>query len=217
MEPGARELKPRIVAFELYARASSAARHRVVGKLVSMQVPRDTAQSCAKTWIRTGDFLLSEKAPDRYTHVVGNPPYIRWNKVPARLRKAYEECLPPEMARGDLYLPFLDRVLDELKAEGKCGLVCSDRWQYAVYGNGFRRKWLTRLEVLVNRRVEAAETFKGDVFGLRPRAGRIETYASEGQRARRRVSTSTAREELDRQGVCHPRRSGTGSDLGVRP
>ena len=159
IEPRARDLKLRIVAFELYSPAASAARRRVVRKLVSMRVHRSTAKSCAKAWIRTGDFLLSEKAPDKYTHVVGNPPYARWSKVPARLRKIYEERLSPEMARGDLYLPFLDRALEELKVEGKLGFVCSDRWQYAVYGRGFRCKWLSRLDVLLNRRVEAAEAF----------------------------------------------------------
>ena len=163
IQPGARDLKPRIVAFELYAPAAIAARRRVVAKLVSMRVHRSTAKSCAKAWIRTGDFLLSEKARDEYTHVVGNPPYVRWSKVPTPLRKAYEERLSSEMARGDLYLPFLDRALDELEAEGKLGFVCSDRWQYAVYGRSFRCKWLSRLDVLLNRRVEAAEAFTREV------------------------------------------------------
>ena len=163
IKPGTRNLGPRIVAFELYARASAAARRRVVRSLVSSGLARSTAKSCAKAWIRTGDFLLSEKAVDEYTHVVGNPPYIRWNKVPPRLKAAYEERLPSEMARGDLYLPFLDRALDDLKANGKCGFVCSDRWQYTAYGSGFRRKWLPRLDVLSNRRVAAAEAFSRDV------------------------------------------------------
>ena len=217
IEPGARDLNPRIVAFELYARASSAARCRVVRKLVSMRVHRSTAKSCAKAWIRTGDFLLSEKAPDEYTHIVGNPPYVRWSKVPARLRKAYEERLPSEMARGDLYLPFLNRAFDELKAEGMLGFVCSDRWLYAVYGRGFRRKWLSRLDVLSNRRVEAAEAFTRAVSGPCQRAGRIETYAPEGQWVPYRVCTSAWRKEFGRQGMCHPCRPGTGRDVGVRP
>lgn len=163
IEPRARVLKPRIVGFELHAPAASAARRRVVRKLLSMGVHPSTAKSCAKAWIRTGDFLLCEKAPSGYTHVVGNPPYIRWSKVPARLRKTYEERLSSEMARGDLYLPFLDRALDELRTEGKLGFVCSDRWQFAVYGRGFRSKWLSRMDVLSNRRVEAAEAFTKSV------------------------------------------------------
>ena len=163
IEPRARDLKPRIVAFELYARAADTARRRVVSKLVSMRVHRSTAKSCAEAWIRSGDFLLSEKVQGRYSHVVGNPPYVRWSKVPTRLRRSYEESLSPEMARGDLYLPFLDRALDELETEGKLGFVCSDRWQFAVYGRGFRCKWLPRMDVLSNQRVEAAEAFTKEV------------------------------------------------------
>ena len=163
VEPRARDLRSRIVGCELYARASCQARRRVVRKLVSMRLPRSTAKSCAKAWIRTGDYLLSEKASDEYTHVVGNPPYVRWSKVPSLLRKAYDELLPSEMARGDLYLPFLDRALEELKTGGKLGFVCADRWQYTVYGVGFRRKWLPRLELLSNRRVDAGEAFTKNV------------------------------------------------------
>ncbi len=163
VEPRARDLKARITAFELYAQASNHARRRVVRKLVSMRVHRSTAKSCAKAWIRTGDFLLSEKATREYTHAVGNPPYVRWSKVPKRLREAYEGRLSTEIARGDLYLPFLDRALDELKAEGRLGFVCSDRWQYAVYGQGFRCKWSLRMRVLSNQRVEADRAFKRPV------------------------------------------------------
>ena len=204
------------MAFELYARASSAARRRVVRKLVSMRVHRSTAKSCAKAWIRTGDFLLSEKAPDEYTHVVGNPPYVRWSKMPARLRKAYEERLPSEMARGDLYLPFLDRAFDELKAEGKLGFVCSDRWLYAVYGRGFRRKWLSRLDVLSNRRVEAAEAFTRAV------SAHANMLVASNVRARRAMGSVPGlqigiEERVWPTGMCHPCRPGTGRDVGVRP
>lgn len=163
VEPRARDLKARIVAFELYARASCQARRRVVRKLVSMRVHRTTARSCAKAWIRTGDFLLREKESDEYTHAVGNPPYVRWSKVPKRLREAYEAHLSTDIARGDLYLPFLDRTLDELKTGGKLGFVCSDRWQYTVYGQRFRCKWLPRVQVLSNKRVEAAQAFSKKV------------------------------------------------------
>ena len=163
IEPKARDLKSRIVAFELYARASCQARRRVVRKLVSMRVHLGTAKSCAKAWIRTGDFLLSEEVPYEYTHVVGNPPYVRWSKVPSRLREAYDQRLSSEMARGDLYMPFLDRALEELQSGGKLGFVCADRWQYAVYGDGFRRKWLPQLKLLTNRRVDAGEAFTKNV------------------------------------------------------
>ena len=54
-------------------------------------------------------------------------------------------------------------ALEDLKAGGKCGFVCSDRWQYAAYGDRFRRKWLSRLDVLSNRRIEADQAFSRNV------------------------------------------------------
>ena len=162
IEPKIDHLRSRIVGFEIYAQASAAARRRVVKKLASMGIHNQTARACAKAWIRTGDYLLSEEAEQEYTHVVGNPPYVRWHKIPRQLRLAYEGR-SPAMARGDLYLPFLDRTLDELKAGGRCGFVCSDRWQYAAYATDFRRKWLASLEVDTNRPVEAADAFTRDV------------------------------------------------------
>lgn len=163
IEPRAGDLRPRIVAFEIYARASSRARARLVRRLVGIGIHKSTARACSKAWIRTGDFLLSDPALTAYTHVVGNPPYARWNKVPRRLRTMYEERLSPQTARGDLYLPILDRALDELKNGGMCGVVCSDRWQFAAYGRSFRRKWMPRLDVLHDERVHARRAFKRDV------------------------------------------------------
>ena len=163
VEPRSRDLKSRIVGFEVHAPAAVAARRRVVRRLVAVGVHRSTAKACAKAWVKTGDYLLSEGPRERYTHVVGNPPYTRWNKVPERLRVAYEKRLPSAMARGDLYLPFLDRSLDELRPRGTCGLVCSDRWEYAAYASDFRRKWLPRLDVVSNQRLDAMEAFNRKV------------------------------------------------------
>ena len=128
-----------------------------------MDVHRSTAKACAKAWIRTGDYLLSGQESEQYTHIVGNPPYVRWNKVPRRLRDCYEKQLRTETTRGDLCLPFLDRALEELKPEGLCGFVCSDRWQFAAYASGFRTKWLPRLEILSNERIDASQAFMRNV------------------------------------------------------
>ena len=128
-----------------------------------MGVHPNTAKACSRTWIRTGDFLLSDRESPAFTHAVGNPPYVRWNKVPDRLRTMYEQRIPAEVARGDLYLPFLDRALDELEPGGTCGFVCSDRWRYTAYGSCFRRKWLPLLDVGHEERVEAKTAFKKNV------------------------------------------------------
>ena len=125
-------LRDRIVAFELHPGAAREARSRVAGRLRALGLHHRTAEACAGTWIRHADFLLSDvsesgepqdtehsgescdSGESGYTHVVGNPPYVRWSKIPAVLKTAYERRLPREVTGGDLFLAFLDRALDAL-------------------------------------------------------------------------------------------------------
>lgn len=159
VEPRIRELRARITAFEIHPGAAAEARRRVEAAFRGMGIHHKTASACSAAWIKTSDFLLSAP-PDRpYSHVVGNPPYIRWSRIPAPLKSVYEKRLPSAMARGDLFLPFLDRSLDLLEAGGKCGILCSDRWLYMAFAKGFRAKWLPRLEILSNEPIPAAAAF----------------------------------------------------------
>ncbi len=163
VEPRIRELRARITAFEIHPGAAAEARGRVEAGLRRMEVHRKTAAACAAAWIRTSDFLLSSPPAQPYSHVVGNPPYIRWSKIPVRLKSVYEERLPSAMARGDLFLPFLDRSLDLLEAGGKCGILCSDRWLYMAFASGFRDKWLSRLTIESNETIDATDAFSSSV------------------------------------------------------
>ena len=128
-----------------------------------LEIHHKTAAACAAAWIRTSDFLVSAPPARPYSHVVGNPPYIRWFKIPTPLKSVYEERLPSAMARGDLFLPFLDRSLDLLEAGGKCGILCSDRWLYMAFAKGFRDKWLSRLTIHSNEGIDATEAFSSPV------------------------------------------------------
>lgn len=159
VEPRIRELRARITAFEIHPGAAAEGRRRVEAGLRRMEVHHKTATACSAAWIRTSDFLRSNRPARPYSHIVGNPPYIRWSKIPARLKSIYEERLPSAMARGDLFLPFLDRSLDLLEAGGKCGILCSDRWLYMAFAEHFRAKWLPRLAIESNDVVEADTAF----------------------------------------------------------
>ena len=158
-EPTIQLLRPRITAFELHPPAASEAQHRVRVSLQATGVSTATASACAAAWVRNADFLLSEMPPADHTHVVGNPPYIRWSRIPACLKSTYEERLPRRVIRGDLFLPFLDRAFDLLPPGGKCGFLCSDRWMYMAFAERFRQTWLPWLDILSNDPVSAAEVF----------------------------------------------------------
>ena len=96
--------------------------------------------------------------------MAGNPPYVRWAKVPETLRLAYSARLPSSAAKGDLLLPFLHRAFSLLAPSGRCGLVCSDRWRYAAYAQAFRAKWLPRLNVATGPVAKPSEAFSRDVY-----------------------------------------------------
>lgn len=163
IEPRVKHLRERIVAFELHGDAVAAGRRRVARGLTSIGLHAKTAAACARAWMREDDYLLSAPTGEPYTHVVANPPYLRWSKVPAPLRSVYEKHISRQLTQGDLYLPFLDKTLNELKAGGRCGFVCSDRWQFASYGRSFWEEWRPRLITLRNDPVNASEAFTRNV------------------------------------------------------
>src|SRR5437016_6112203 len=126
----AKSLLGRIVAYELHPHEAERARERVVKVLREAGVHHQTALACAHAWILTGDFLLADLPLDRFTHAAGNPPYVRWSKIPPRLKEKYEAMMPSAVTVGDLFLPFLDRTLEALRPEGRFGFLCSDRWRF---------------------------------------------------------------------------------------
>ena len=159
----AASLKGRIVAFELHSGAAEEARSRTESLLREAGVHHRTATACAKAWIRNADFLLTPKPSDGFTHAVGNPPYIRWAKIPEKLKAEYTQCLSDEMTGGDLFLPFLDLALEQLQPGGRCGFLCSDRWRFMAFAGPFRRKWLPVLTIESEEQVPAADVFVDDV------------------------------------------------------
>jgi hypothetical protein len=111
--------------------------------------------------VRTTDFLLAEIAEESFSHVAGNPPYARWSKIPPKLRSQYEVRLPQAVARGDLFLPFLDLSIGYLRKGGRLGFVCSDRWRYMAFADGFRTTRLPEVVIEKETPVEAAQHISG--------------------------------------------------------
>ena len=159
----AKTLQPRIAAFELIAREASKARRGVRQLLERSGVPPPEASGIARSWVKAADFLLMCPKPTLFTHVVGNPPYMRWSKIPTELRKKYEESLPPSAARGDLFLPFMDCGISALHPGGRLGFLCSNRWKHMAFASAFRRERLPSVDVLVDMEVSPQSAFERNV------------------------------------------------------
>lgn len=152
-----------IVAFEIHPEEAEKARQGVKDAMRALGVREAVCKALVRVWIFTGDFLLSRLSKVAFSHAVGNPPYVRWAKVPSKLRASYSQKLPRELIGGDLFIPFLDRALTQLRSNGRCGFLCSDRWRYMAFAQNFRTKWLPQLEIESEASLVAAKAYVRDV------------------------------------------------------
>ena len=162
-ELSARTLTQRLVAFELHPREVQKARRRLIYLLREQGLHHQTANACSRSWILNHDFLIANLPAAGFTHTVGNPPYVRWSKIPTGLKQRYEWHTCREMVGGDLFVPFLDRALTALRPGGKCGFLCSDRWKFMAFAEAFRKKWLPHLDIESDRTTKATDMFVDDV------------------------------------------------------
>ncbi|MFH9394434.1 Eco57I restriction-modification methylase domain-containing protein [Streptomyces sp. NPDC017556] len=97
------------------------------------------AQSVAESWIERGDYLLQPEAIQHADYVVGNPPYIRLEDVPADRMAVYRHACPTMGGRADIYVGFFEVALRSLGAEGQLAFICADRWMRNQYGRRLRQ------------------------------------------------------------------------------
>ena len=215
----ARALLPRISAFEIHPVEAAKARDRVARVLRRHGTSKTSATRLAATWVTTDDFLLSNMEDGAFSHIVGNPPYVRWSRVPRFLRKDYEEVLPGHAAKGDLCLAFLARSLRLLANHGQLGFLCSDRWLYSAYADEFRAGALPSF--VIEKRIPIHDD---DVFENRVDAYPIKLVMRKRKRGRRQISRSMngscaieARRTYERWLSKHPTLQEAGCRVRVGP
>ncbi|WP_305823714.1 Eco57I restriction-modification methylase domain-containing protein [Massilia brevitalea] len=122
---------------ELHQGSFDTTRGLVIDKLIGAGLAAEEAQQIAQTWLVHGDFLLSP-LPRAFDFVVGNPPYVRQELIPAPLLNEYRRRFVSLYDRADLYVPFIERSMGLLAEEGQLCFICSDRWMKNKYGGPLR-------------------------------------------------------------------------------
>ena len=126
-----------IRAVELHRTTYEGTRKLVAARLREVGLsPADAARLC-NAWLYQGDFLLADFEP-AFTHVVGNPPYVRQEAIPYVLMAEYRIRYKTIYDRADIYVPFIERSLSLLFQGGKLGFICADRWMKNKYGKKLR-------------------------------------------------------------------------------
>ncbi len=134
---GAGDLSPCIRAVELHSNTFSATKRKLEKLLLRFGIPKPEATRLLNAWLISGDFLLSP-LPGQFDFVVGNPPYVRQELIPAALILEYRKRYATLYDRADLYIPFIERSLALLADGGQCALICADRWTKNRYGAPLR-------------------------------------------------------------------------------
>lgn len=114
-----------------------ACRALTVGLLTGAGCPTETAEALARQWLRHQDFLLGTRDL-KADLVIGNPPYIRIEELPAALLAEYRRVAPTMGGRADIFVGFYEHGLDLLKPEGQLAYICADRWMRNAYGHDLR-------------------------------------------------------------------------------
>lgn len=126
-----------IRATEIHPESLHETRMRISGLLSDYGIAGNDAAQLLDHWLIDGDFLLAE-IDGEFSHVVGNPPYLRPESIPPRLMAEYRARYTTIFDRADLYIPFFERGLRLLGPSGKLGFICSDRWMKNRYGAPLR-------------------------------------------------------------------------------
>lgn len=135
--PALKELSNALRAVELHHDTYRSTHADVVALLKREGLIADTAVALADRWLLQGDFLLAPLAGD-FDFVVGNPPYVRQELIPAPLLAEYRSRYLTMYDRADIYIPFIERSLSVLSAGGCLGFICADRWMKNRYGGPLR-------------------------------------------------------------------------------
>lgn len=152
-----------LLAYELDHAAAEVTRARVRHVLHEFNVPPDEADYLVSSWIRTGDYLLDAPTLPSTDFVIGNPPYIRLEDMDEAAAAAYRRMYHTMRGRADIYVPFFEAALRQLKPNGICSFICADRWMLNQYGAELRQ-FVTqgfRVETVVE--MHTAEAFLTDV------------------------------------------------------
>jgi len=132
------DLRDCVRGVELHRQSYQSTREQLHDLLRKGGIPHMGAETLLDAWCLQGDFLL-EPFPGKFSHVVGNPPYLRQEMIPAVLMVEYRRRFRTIYDRADIYVPFIERSLGLLEPGGVLGFICADRWMKNRYGGPLRR------------------------------------------------------------------------------
>lgn len=136
--PNVDDLLGKVLAIDVVGRSLDVAKSKVEQILGDRGYSRKDIQRVVADWFIKDDFLLRD-IEATFTHVIGNPPYVRVENIPKGLLAEYRKRFKTMADRADLYIPFFEKSLSLLRQRGKLSFICTDRWTKNNYGKSLRQ------------------------------------------------------------------------------
>ena len=121
-----------IVSRNLYGCEIDADKYNISVNNIKNEIPGFSPEN-----LRNEDFLFTKWDCD-FDFIVGNPPYIRYENIPAELRDTYKSKFSTFHYRCDIYVLFFEHCLRYLSSTGQHCFICSNRWIKNEYGKKLR-------------------------------------------------------------------------------
>lgn len=157
------DLGDAIRAVELHQETFQATHAALIALLRQQGLTQKTAEALAERWLTHDDFLLAPLA-GHFDFVVGNPPYVRQEMIPAALLYEYRSRYSSMYDRADLYVPFIERSLSMLSTDGHLGFICADRWMKNRYGGPLRSLVAEQFHLKMHIDMVGTPAFHSDVI-----------------------------------------------------
>ena len=132
------EARMALCAFDLLPVNAELAQKAVVKVLTDDGIELGLATDTAAAWVRCGDFLLTDHGDVGADFVLGNPPYIRLEDVPAARGAAYRRACSTMRGQSDIFVGFIETGLRLLAPDAVLGFIVADRWMHNQYGASLR-------------------------------------------------------------------------------
>lgn len=136
--PSIDQLTEKLLAIDLVSESLEVAKAKIHKLFTDNKYSESDIKRLLESWFLETDFLL-EDIPPNFTHIIGNPPYVRVEKIPKNTLSKYRDKFSTMTERADLYIPFYEKALSLLVKNGKLSFICTDRWTKNSYGKSLRQ------------------------------------------------------------------------------
>lgn len=127
-----------IRAVELHNESFDRTRSKVFDLLDRWKISNDSAKKLVDTWLVQDDYLITN-IDQTFDFIIGNPPYVRQERIPSVLLMEYRRIYHTMSNRADIYVAFIERSLNLIKPGGGLSFICADRWMKNKYGAPLRK------------------------------------------------------------------------------